>query len=70
MATRGAKSVLSRMDLKDEAVAVVVANNYQGLFTIDYFPQLNEKSVEGFFWVLIRPGGNAGGVSNTGVSVS
>ena len=47
MATRGAKATLSRMNLTDEAVGVVVANDGQGLITIDDFAQLNEKSVEG-----------------------
>ena len=46
--------MLSRMNMADEAVGVVVANNGQGLMKIDDFAQLNEKSVEGLFWVLIR----------------
>ena len=46
--------MLSRMNLEDEAVGVVVTNNGQGLIKIDYFAQLNEKSVEGIFWVLRR----------------
>ena len=35
------------MKLTDEAVGVVVANNSQGIITIDNFAQLNEKSTEG-----------------------
>ena len=62
--------MLSGMNLKHEAFAVVVANNGQGLITIDYFYQLNEKSVEGLCQVLIRPGGTTGGVSNTRFAVS
>ena len=46
--------MLSRMNMADEAVGVVVANNGQGLIKIDDFAQLNEKSVEGIFWVLRR----------------
>ena len=38
--------MLSRMRLPDEAVAVVAANDGQGLITIDDFAQLNDKSVE------------------------
>ena len=45
MTTKGAKALLSRMKLKNEAVRVVVANDGQGLsMTID-FSQLNEKYV-------------------------
>ena len=47
--------MLSRMKLIDEAVAVVVANDEQGLIKIDDFSQLNEKSVEGLCRVLRRP---------------
>ena len=43
MATRGAKSVLSRMKLTYEAVGVVVTNHGQGLIKIDDLSQLNEK---------------------------
>ena len=39
--------MLSRIKLKDESVGVVVANDGQGLITIDDFAHLNEKSVEG-----------------------
>ena len=60
MANRGSKAVLSIMNLIDEAVSVLVANNGQGLIMIDYFPQLNEKSVEGLCQVLTRPGGTTG----------
>ena len=61
--------MLSRMNLTDEAVEVVVASNGQGLIAIDYFAQLNYKSVEGICWVLRRPGGFSGGVPNLGVVV-
>ena len=62
--------MLSRMNLTNEAVAVVVSNDGQGIIAIDDFSQLNEKSVEHLCRVLRRPGGNAGGVSNPGVAVS
>ena len=58
------------MNLTYEAVGVAVANNGQGLITIDYFAHLTEKSVEGIFRFLRRPGGTIVGVSNHGVSVS
>ena len=58
------------MKLTEEAVAVIVANNSQGLITIDYFAHLNDKSVEGLCWVLRRPGGTTRGVFNPGVAVS
>ena len=58
------------MRLPDEAVAVVAANDGQGLITIDDFAQLNDKSVESICWVLRRPGGTSGGVYNPGVAVS
>ena len=61
MVTRGAKAMLSRMNLEDEAVGVVVTNNGQGLIKIDDFAQLNEKSVEGLFRVLRRYLGLLGG---------
>ena len=44
--------MLSIMKLTDETVGVVVANDGQGIIIIDDFSQLNEKSVEGLFWVL------------------
>ena len=69
MATIGAKVMMSRMNLIEGAVAVFIANNGQGLITIDDFSQLNEKSVEGLCRVLRRPGGNFGGVYNPGVAV-
>ena len=47
MATRGEKKILSRMKLIDQAVAVVVTNNGQGILTIDDFAHLNDKSLEG-----------------------
>ena len=47
MTTRSVKAMVSRMKLTDEAVGVVVANNSQGIITIDNFAQLNEKSTEG-----------------------
>ena len=53
--------MLSRMNMADEAVGVVVANNGQGLIKIDDFAQLNEKSVEGLFRVLRRHLGLLGG---------
>ena len=58
------------MNLIDKAVGVVVTNNGQGIITIDDFAQLNEKSVEGIFWVLISSGGTTGEVSNSRVAVS
>ena len=60
MVTRGAKAVLSRMNLKYEAVGVVVANNCQGIIKIDDFAQLNEKSVESIYQVIRRTGDNTG----------
>ena len=53
--------MLARMNLKDKDVGATVSNDGQGLITIADFSQLNEKSVEGIFWVLRRPGGTAGG---------
>ena len=47
MATISVKAVLSIMKVIYKSVGVVVANGGQGLITIDYFTQLNEKSVEG-----------------------
>ena len=70
MDNRGAREILLRMKITDEAGGVVVAKNVQGLIIIDYFFQLNEISVEGFSRVLQRPGGTTGGLSNTGVAVS
>ena len=58
------------MRSKRQYVAVVVTNDGQGLVTIDDVSQLNEKSVEGLFRVLRRPGGTSGRVSNPGVAVS
>ena len=52
MATSGEKAVLYIMNLTDEAVGVVVSNDGQGLITIEYFAQLNEKSVAGICRVL------------------
>ena len=69
MAAKGAKVILSRMNLTDEAVGVVVAKYGQGIITIDDFVQLNEKSVEGLCQVLRRSRGTTGGVSNPGFSV-
>ena len=62
--------MLSWMKLTDEAIGVVIANESQGLTTIDGFSQLNEKFVEGIWRVLRNPGGTTGGVYNTGVAVS
>ena len=53
--------MLSRMRLTDEAFGVVVANDGQGIIKIDDFAQLNEKSVEGLYRVLQRPGGTTWG---------
>ena len=64
------KAMLSIMKLTDKAVGVVVSNNGQGRITIDDFAQLNEKSVEGLFRVLWRPGGTIYGVSNPRIAVS
>ena len=61
--------MLSRMKLEDETVDVVVANDGQGLVTIDEFAQLNEKYVEGLFQVILRPRGTTRGVSKPGVAV-
>ena len=53
------------MKLTEEAVGVVVDKNGQGIVTNDDFTQLNEKSVEGIFRVLRRPGGTTeGGVQS------
>ena len=52
MTTMSAKAMLSRMNLTDETVGAVVSNDGQGIFTIDYFTQLNYKSVEGLCRVL------------------
>ena len=41
MDTRGAKAMLSIINLKDEDVGVVVFNDGQGLITIYHFDQLN-----------------------------
>ena len=62
--------MLYRMKITDEFIGVVVANDGQGIISVDDFAQLNEKSVEGICWVLLRPGGNTCGVSNPGVAVS
>ena len=61
--------MLSIMKLANESVGVVIANDGQGIVTIDDFAQLDKESVEGLYRVLQRPGGTAGGVSNTGVAV-
>ena len=55
MTKRSAKVMLSRMKLTYETIGVVVTNDGQGLVTIDYFTQLNEKYVEGLCWVMQRP---------------
>ena len=52
--------MLSIMKLTDESFGVIFAKNSQGLNTIDYLSQLNEKYLEGLFQVLQRPGGNEG----------
>ena len=53
--------MLSWMKLEDEAVGVVVANDYQGIIMIDNFAQLNDKSVEGLYQVLQSPRSTTGG---------
>ena len=58
------------MKLTYEYVAVVIANDGQGLITINYLSQLNEKSMEGICQLLRRPGGTTGIFSNHGVVVS
>ena len=70
ISTRVAKAMLSRMKLTDEAVAVVVAKNCQGIITIDDFAQLNKKSVEGLCLVPKISVGTTGEVYNPGVAVS
>ena len=73
MSTRSVKAMLSTMKLTDEAVGVVVANNGQGIITIDNFAQLNKKYVKGLFPVLQRSRGTTGGrggVQSWGCSVS
>ena len=70
MATRNKKAVLAQMKLTDEAVGVIISNYGQGLITIFYFSQLNDKSLEGICRFWKRPGETTGGVSNTGVVVS
>ena len=63
--------MLSRMKLVDEGVRFIVANNVQGLITIDDFSQLNDKSVEVLYWLLRRPEGTTWrGVQSWGCSVS
>ena len=70
MVTNYIKTMLVQMKLTDEAYSVVVANDGQGIISMDYFPQLNEKYVEGLCWVIFRPGGTTWGAANTGVAVS
>ena len=70
MATRDTKAILAQMNLTDEAVCVVVVNYGQGIIAIDYFSQLNEKSMEGLCRVLRRYGETTGGVSNPEVAMS
>ena len=43
MTTRSAKAMLYRMKLIYEVVGVIVANDGQGIITINYFSQLNGK---------------------------
>ena len=62
--------MLSRMNLKDEAIGVVVANDVQGIIKIDGFYQLNEKYVGGLCRVLRSPGGTTWVFSNPWVAVS
>ena len=70
MTTRSARAMLYRKKLTDEAIGVIIANDYQGIIKIDNFAQLNEKYVEGLCWFPQIPTGIAGGVSNPGVAVS
>ena len=49
--------MLYRMKITEEFIGVVVANDGQGIISVDDFAQLNEKSVEGICWVLLRPEG-------------
>ena len=65
MTTRSAKAVLSRLNLKFEAVFVAVASDGLYLIMIDDLYQLNEKYVEVICKVLLRPGETTGGGSNT-----
>ena len=60
MSTRGAKAMFSIIKLTYEAVVLVVANNGQGIITIDDFAPLNEKSVESLCQVLRMTGGTTG----------
>ena len=62
--------MLSRMRLTYENVAVVVANDDEGLIIFYDFAQLNWILLECLCRVLRRPGGTSGGVSNPGVAVS
>ena len=52
--------MFSIIKLTYEAVVLVVANNGQGIITIDYFAPLNEKSVESLCQVLRMTGGTTG----------
>ena len=60
METRSAKTMLDQINLTDESVGVIFANDGQRLIKIDYFDQLNGKSVKSLCQVLIRPGRTTG----------
>ena len=70
MATRNMMTVLAQMNLIYESVGVIIANDGQGIITIDDIAQLNEKYVEVIYQVLRRDGGTEGGMSNPGVAES
>ena len=55
------KTMPDQMRLTDKSVNVLVANDGQGLILIGDFPQLNDKSMYGLFWVLQMTGGTTGG---------
>ena len=64
MTTRTTKAMLYQMKLTDEAVGDFIANDGQGIITIDDFYKLNNKFVEGLCQVLRSPRGTTGGLSN------
>ena len=70
MVNRYSNTMISRLKPTGQADGVVVANDGQGLITIDDSSQLNDKYVEGLCRDLPTPGGNTRGVLNYGVVVS
>ena len=70
MTTRSAKAMLSWLNLTDESVGVIVANDGQEIIPIDDVAQLNEDSVEGLCWVPRSLEKTKGGVYNPGVALS